>query len=181
MPCWRRPCGLAYGPIAKLSWQLLLAEIREAYFDMNNLGARLWVRTSSFQHPVDSSLSLIQKHPANSKLQLLLPVLPEQQHAAPQVPDLSAFYYAVHISLSSFADQILIQKVLKDASLCCISLERPRRAAVTPDGHLHLVVSQSEYQNVGVVGRFMDVTGRPLLSPFDIQHRSVGRRRRRSC
>lgn len=129
------------------------------------LGAKLWVRTSHFGHPIDSAGNLVQKHPFNHKLQLLLPSLPEQQKRGPQVPDLSAFYYSIYASLAVVTDPDFIRSFSADTAFSCICLKRSRRAVCTPDAHLHLVVSKNEYQRLGIPGARILSTGRAINSP----------------
>ena len=143
----------------------VLCDIRkQSCRDMSRkLGARLWVRTSNFEHPVDSVSRLVQQHPFNRKLQLLLPV-PDRRQATTQVPDLSAFYYGVHTTLGILTDAKFIPDVLTDATFLGVCLDRSQRAAITPDAHLHLVVLKSHYQRLGITGKRLGATGRLLQS-----------------
>ncbi len=134
--------------------------------DMSNkLGAKLWVRISHFDHPVDSAASLVRKHPSNRKVQLLLPLLPNKQDVVPPVPDLSAFYYSIHASLAIFTDPEFIIPNVGDTALSCVCLNGSPRAACTPDGKLHVTVSKNEYQCLGIAGSRIGTTGSSFASP----------------
>lgn len=125
----------------------------------SKLGAKLWVRVSHFDHPVDSAASLVRKHPFNRKLQLLLPLLSNKQDVVPPVPDLSAFYYSIHASLAIVTNSQFIESSAGSTFLSCVCLNGSPRAARTPDGKLHITVSKNEYQCLGIAGSRIGTTG----------------------
>ncbi len=149
----------------------------KAWRDMSSkLGAKLWVRISHFDHPVDSAASLVRKHPFNRKVQLLLPLLPNTQDVLPPVPDLSAFYYSIHASLAIVTDPEFIKPSVGDTSFSCVCLNGSPRAACTPDGKLHVTVSKNEYQCLGIAGSRIGATGRLIcLSFFDTLHSTASK------
>lgn len=124
----------------------------------SKLGARIWVRTSNFDHPVDSVAKLLVRHPYNRKLQILLP-LPAHAVQAISTAILSGFYYEMQIRLSTLVDFDFIQTNVVDASLFCASVETSTHVAVTPDGWLHLVVCKPQYECLGLAGKQVLGTG----------------------
>lgn len=125
----------------------------------SKLGSRIWVRTSNFEHPVDSIAKLLLKHPFNCKLQILFP-LPVDTVQTASIAILSGFYYKTQLSLSALVDVDFIQTNLVDASLFCASADTNTCVVITPDGWLHLVVSNEQYQCLGLVGERVLGTGR---------------------
>ncbi len=153
-------------------WRSEHCSCEKPWRDMSSkLGAKLWVRISHFDHPIDSAASLVRKHPFNRKVQLLLPLLPNTEDVLPPVPDLSAFYYSIHASLAIFTDPAFINPAIGDTSLSSVCLNGSTRAACTIDGKLQVTVSKNEYQRLGIAGSRIDTTGRLICSPlFDILH-----------
>lgn len=134
----------------------------------SKLGSRIWVRTSYCDHPVDSVAKLLVKHPYNRKLQILLP-LPHDAVQAISTAILSGFYYKMQISLSTFVDCDFIQANLVDASLFCASADTSIRVAITPDGYLHIVVRQQQYECLGLAGERVLGTGKLWFSQINPQ------------
>ena len=128
-------------------------------------GSRIWVRTSTVEHPVNSLTKLLLKHPFNRKVQSLFP-LPIDTVQAISTAILSGFYYTTRLSLSALVDVAFIQANLVDASLLCASADANTRVAITPNGWLHYVVSKEQYQCLGLAGERVLGTGRAdLLAP----------------
>lgn len=125
----------------------------------SKLESRIWVRTSDFEHPVDSVAKLLLKHPFNRKLQILFPQ-PVDTVQTILVAILSGFYYKTQSSLSALVDVDFIQANLVDASLYCASADTNTRMAITPNGWLHLIVSKEQYQCLGLAGEGVLGTGR---------------------
>ena len=173
----KRPVGGALPNMRALWRHLERARACCAWRDMSNkLGAKLWVRISHFEHPVDSAASLVRKHPFNRKVQLLLPLLPNKQDVLPLVPDLSAFYYSIHASLAVVTNPAFINPAVGNTSLSCVCLNGSPRAACTTDGKLHVTVSQNEYQRLGIAGSRIGTTGRLICIPFlDILHSTTSK------
>ena len=124
----------------------------------SKLGSRIWVRTSNFEHPVDSVAKLLLKHPFNRKLQILFPLPIDTVQTTP-VAVLSGFYYKMQLSLPALVDIDFVQANLVDASLFCASSDTNTRVAITPNGWLHLIVSKEQYQCLGLVGERVLGTG----------------------
>lgn len=125
----------------------------------SKLGSRIWVRTSNFEHPVDSVVKLLLKHPFNRKLQILCP-LPTGTVQARSTAILSGFYYKTRLKLSALVDVDFIQANVAGASLVCASADTNTRVAITPNGWLHVVVSKEQYQCLGLAGERVLGTGR---------------------
>lgn len=129
----------------------------------SKLGSRIWVRTSNFEHPVDSVAKLLLKHPFNRKLQILTP-LPIGDAQARSTAILSGFYYKTRLNLSALVDVDFIQANLVDASMVCASADTNKRVAITPDGWLHVVVSKEQYRCLGLAGEQVLGTGRACFA-----------------
>lgn len=119
-------------------------------------GPKLWVRSSSFSHAKDSIGKLIQKHTFTRQVQLLLPV---SDGVSISVPDISAFYYSVHAKCAAFTDDTFIEKNIANAAFHCMSCGHQYELAVTPDEHLHLVLSRSLWQLTGLQASQIADTG----------------------
>ena len=125
----------------------------------SKFGSRIWVRTSSFHHPVDSVAKLLQKHPYNGRLQLLLPLALSTVQAV-STASIYGFYYVTQISLSHLVDASFIQANISGASLYCACVDSNRRIAITPDGWLHIVVCKQQYHSLGLIGQQISGTGK---------------------
>ena len=126
----------------------------------NNPGAKLWVRASNFDHPVDSASRLVNRHPFNQKLQLTLPVPARQQLELQEVPDFGAYFYAFRANLAAFISPGFAQLASSEETLSCVCLERLLPACVTPDRHLHLLVPKTCHQQLGVPGVRLGTSGK---------------------
>lgn len=131
----------------------------------SKLGSRIWVRTSNFNHPVNSVAKLLCKHPYNHKLQILLPLSSDTVQAI-STAVISGYYYATQIQLSALLEFDFIQANVRDASLFCACLDSTRCLSITPDGWLHVVMSKQQYQGLGLVGERITGTGRQTLFLF---------------
>lgn len=122
------------------------------------------MRTSNFEHPVDSVAKLLLKHPFNRKLQILCP-LPINAVQPRPTAILSGFYYKTRLNLSALVDVDFIGANLTNlpASLFCASADINTRAAITPNGWLHVVVSKEQYRRLGLAGERILGTGRSAL------------------
>lgn len=94
-----------------------------------------------------------------SKLQILFP-LPRNTSQAVSLDAISGFYYAALIGVTWLVDFRFIQANLLNASLFCACTDAHMRLAITPDGWLHLVVNEQQYQRLGLVGERILDTGR---------------------
>ena len=130
----------------------------------SKLGSRIWVRTSSFDHPVNSVAKLLCKHPYNHKLQILLP-LPSDTLQAVSTAVIPGFHYAAEIQVSALLELDFIRANLTNASLFCACLDSNRRLSITPDGWLHVVISKQQYQRLGIIGERIAGTGRESSLP----------------
>ena len=134
----------------------------------NTRGARLWVRTSNSGHAIDSAAKVIQAHPFNRKLQLILPA---SQQQAQQAFDVSAFYYAIRTHLATLTELACAQSSFSEGLLSAVCLDRSQAACVTPDQHLHVLMSKDQHQRLGITGARVGPTGKTALTP----------RRKRQC
>lgn len=139
-------------------------------------GPTLWVRCSHLDQSHASIWSLIDAHPFNEQLQLILPQPVPGKLEVPsllglmltlhscagvqaRLQALTGFYYSVTCTPGAFCQADFIERHLKEpgSRLQALSVNsnvaRGDAVALTPDGWLHLAVSKDTYQYLGLTGR----------------------------
>lgn len=144
-------------------------------------GPRLWVRCTNLQHPKYSLPELLDAHPLNQGVQLLLPTRPDESPGPPPPchPELAAALLAnaaclVRGPLGDLLHDLsnqgawdsravtaadgTVAVAAEGQALCpCALLVGTQLAcnggaAITPQGQLHLTVTPEMYAELGLVG-----------------------------
>ena len=149
-------------------------------------GSTLWVRCSHLDQSHASIWSLINAHPFNRQMELIVPQPVPGKHKElltatlmltlhccaglrERLQALTGFYNSVTCTPGAFCQPEFVEKHLKQSGsrLQALSVNtdvaRGDAVALTPDGWLHLAVCNDAYQHLGLTGRSLS-KGKPHLA-----------------